>query len=364
MQKLLFTFIILLESTLGLAQADADTVVVTDFTNAMVFAEADGKLQPIVDLSAHVSSGVFLDNKIEGIIRVCNPSPISVWLNGKFFKRIEQGCEMLDIKELIAFAGEGRFFVNIHARDNLAQLRFEEITIRQSLVLAEQENLNRPVRDYFREFTITGLIFILLMVNILAFSRSSRINYVLRRTFSFKTSSYELVNTQFISVVGLSFCLLASIIIGFFWSYLVLGNLPEELANRMTYEAFIFKWLRASGIIFSLFIIKWILALLFGSLFDFKRISEFQLFDFVNICLIFSGLLLTILCFDFIFNLTVSAWMDKKIIAIILIILGSFIIYFGWKFVNNSPDKKLLIISYLCATEIMPAILLIGWFFK
>lgn len=343
--------------------AQSDTIVVADFTNVLVETSPTGQLQAVTSLDEVNQAGFFLNDFENGVLRICNDDPITLWVNGKLLKLIE-GCDLITSQELAKISSSDTLFIAISSKYSLIDLKCEWVIFEELRIIREDSPLARDVRNAFREYVIICLIILLVIFGIITSSYPSRISYLLEKTFTFKISAYEFVNTSFFSAASINLVVCYSMSIAFIGVYLD-TLLDYGLIERGdTILSFLLAWLKSSLVIFILIIAKWVLISIVAHLFNFKGLKNFQLFDFINFQTL---LLLPILFFvvlDFILNTAEESWIGNNFILVFPILVLMFILWFTLKFVSNSPRKKLMIISYLCATEIIPAIILLGWFFK
>ncbi len=329
----------------------------------MISVENEETILPIATLSNTNSAGLFFEKSKSGTVRVCNDHPLTIWVNGRLLKKIPGGCEFIKIEDFYRDLGSDTIFVSLHSDHNLASLTFEEVVFTDLILVNDDPKVVRSVRDVFNEFTFTALIMIALLFGFVSVRHTTRISQIVNKAFSLKQNTYEMVNTQFVSDVNASLVILLSLILAFISIYGAHETSLNGFIKPTSYLGFLSLWLKTAFYITAFIFVKWVFIYLISRLFRFRRINDLQLFDFVNFCLIFSIIILFLVFLDVVFKGTdtrIPSYFPVVLVSIIFV----FILWFALKFVNDSPHKKLLIITYLCATEIIPAILLIGWFYK
>lgn len=341
--------------------AQSDTIVVHDYTNVMINVDNDGNAIPAL-LDESKQAGFFINGVPEGQIRICNSEITYIWVDGKLQDRMEPGCKFFDPEDLMSERDTA--FVSFFSQEVLTSLTCDLIEFQELVVIRDDPKLPREIRDATNEFSITALIVIVLIIGLITIRNPSRVAYILEKSFTFKISSYEFINTNFISVESIQVASLLSVITSFLGIYfdqrLSMGFIPDD----SSYTDFLMNWLQLSVGIFIFILVKWIFISAVARLFHFREINNYQLFDFINFCLFLCIPIFLFTSLDYILNNTHETWIPNAFEFTFPLLLSLYIGWFILKFVNNSPRRKLLIISYLCATEIIPAILIFGWFYE
>ena len=346
-----------------LLAAQQDTIVTVDYTKVMIATDSGGEVYPITSLDDEQQAGFFMNEKPEGTVRICHPEKLFMWIDGQLFDTFS-GCRFYNPETLFQKKKSDTIFVSFSTRNSLSELECQLVIFEELHVVREEVAIPREVRDRFNEFTIISLLLILGFLGVMISSHPSRVSYLFEKTFTFKSSAYEFINTAFFSSSSMYLLIFFSLSLAFTGLYLNVLLSKHFFSIPETTGGFLWLWIRLSFGVFSLFIIKWLVISLVAQLFKFRGLKNFQLFDFLNFN---TFLLLPILLFivlDFIINQPADSWVGPGILVCFPILIVLFVIWFTFKFVSNSPRRKLMIISYLCATEIIPVILLIGWFYK
>lgn len=345
------------------SQAQLDTLVIYDYTKIMVSLDRRQEVIAVSELDQVEQAGFFLTDLPDGVLRVCNSTPLFVWVNGRLLQDFT-GCVFIDPAELFTISKSDSIFVSFHAKEGLDNLVCELVVFEKLQVLKEDPKLARGTRNSLNEFSISVILILLLLAGFFAISYPSRLAYIANRTFTFKISAYDSVNTNFLSASSLTSLIFLSALIGFVGVYcdqlLELGYTE----HGGSYLYLLLLWFKLVAVVFGLFLLKWLLVTAVSKLFQFREINNYQLFDFINFLTVLGVLVSLGIFVDFIFHTSANSWIGDSFIFVFVAILVLFNVWFSWKFVNNSQRKKLLIISYLCATEIIPTIFIIGRFFK
>ncbi|WP_425389980.1 DUF4271 domain-containing protein [Ekhidna sp.] len=345
------------------AFAQQDTIVVTDFTKVLVETKQNGDLSPVTSLDQVNQAGFFITGRNEGHIRICNPEPLAIWINGRLFEIIEN-CEFIRLSEWLKNDSNDTLYVSLSSKNELVDLKCELVIFEDLKIVKEDSADPREARNVLREFVILGWILLTIVLGIFLVGFPTRVSYLKGKAFTFKISAYEFVNTSFFSGPSLNlvaFYSLALSFVLFYFNFALELNLFEKPISLLF---FLWEWIKLSAMVFGLILIKWVIISVIAGLFNFKGLKNYQLFDFINFQTLLLIPILIFLFLDFLFGETIGEWVSPSLMIVFPLVLILFIIWFTLKFVNNSPRKKLMIISYLCATEIIPAIIMIGLFYK
>ena len=339
--------------------AQSDTIVVHDYTKMMISTDQDGKISPLVSLRKTNQAGFFITEGTKGKLKICNNSALYIWVNGRLLDVIKE-CEIYDPTSLFLEQEKDTLYLSFYSDAGLSGLVFQQIVFKKLQVFKEHPKMLREVRNGLKEFTVIATVILMLSLGFASIRDKSRMRFLMNRTLTFKTGSYEFINTNFVSPSGITFVLLFSLLLGFLGIYfdqlLQLGFI--EVGN--SFSGLLYWWLKLGLGIFFLLIFKWVLTSVVSKLFHFREVHNYQLFDFINFSLSLLILIFLFAIFDFIINPQPLSWIGSDFILVFPGILILFVLWFSLKFVNNSPRNKLVIISYLCATEIIPAILIFG----
>lgn len=347
----------------GFSVAQQDTIVVVDYTKVMIATNPDGEVYPITSLDNEQQVGFFINGMPEGTVRICHPEELFMWVDGRLFDTFK-GCSYYNPEELFSKKKSDTLYVSFSTKNSLADLECELVIFEELHVVREEVALPREIRNEFNEFVILSLLLILTFLGVIVSNYPGRISYLLQRSFTFKLSAYEFINTDFFSAQSMYLLSFFSLSVAFTGLYLDVLLDNHLFGNPETTNGFIWQWLQLSIVVFFLFLAKWVVISFVALLFKFRGLKNFQLFDFLNFNTFLLVPILLILVSDFIINGPGESWIGQDFFIVFPIIVILFVVWFTFKFVTNSPRKKLMIFSYLCATEIIPVILLMGWFYK
>ncbi len=343
--------------------AQQDTIVVTDYTKVMVSTSDDGEIIPVTSLSEVEKAGFFIVRPPSGQIKICHPQEVFVWVDGRLLDDFSN-CNLYSPEELFNLSQSDTIFVSFSSKHKLVGLSCDLVIFEKLLVIKEEISRPRNMTDSFRDFSLTTIPTLIFFLGFILSSHPNRIAYIREKTLTLKVSAYEFVNTGFFSPSSINLLAFYSLTMGFTVIYLN-GLLNISSVNNM--DDFLnlnWSWIKASIFIFIIFMVKWVLVSIVAQLFKFHSVKNFQMFDFLNFNVIILALLMIFLLIDFIFNVPFNSWVSNEVLLVFPIGIILFVVWFTLKFVNSFPRKKLVIISYLCATEIIPVIIFLGLFYK
>lgn len=343
--------------------AQQDTIVIIDYTKVMVGTDRNGELYPVTSLENLEQGGFFINELPDGIMRICPSEEVFIWANGKLVDVISD-CGFYEPSVFFEKIISDTVYISFSSENSLADLRCDLVVFEELQIIKDQIFLSRNTRNSFKEFTIISLLVLLIVVGIVISAFPSRISYLAEKSLTLKASAYEFVNTGFFTGASMYMLVFYSLALSFVGLYLdtILSFGLFGISNALV--DFLINWMKIATAIFSLFILKWMVVSVVSGLFRFRDLKNYQLFDFLNFNIVVLIPALLYLVLDFVVNDFSKSWISPSFMMLFPIMLILFVIWFTLKFVNNSPRKKLSIISYLCATEIIPFIILLGWFFK
>jgi hypothetical protein len=283
----------------------------------------------------------------------------SVWLNGSFLMRADRGRVSFDIDSL-ATRARGELNLAVHAKRGLEFLGTTIIT--PDPATAEKVDERRH-RSALVDFSL--LVFFILGAYFIALVRSNprlTLEYFnMTKLVSLQERDESLVMGKITSSVSI----LVYIFIGLWASYLLLivsnfGGILWIVANDSAIhslaDAFA-KWGRITIVLFVAVTGKIMLVVLMARIFRVREGAAVQLINFFRLL---AGLVMTmsiILVFYFVFD-TVAQQYYLNLIILSVWMLGLWSVLIFVKLLNKSPFSIFHIISYLCASEFFPIIIL------
>jgi len=235
--------------------------------------------------------------------------------------------------------------------------------------LAERDlELLKRSDSYFWDFTIIATLMLIACFAIFWHTNPAlTLDYLnVNKLFSFQDKDESKFTLRIASSVNLliylfgSFFLALTLLIAFrlagnqFW-------LSQLFQVNSTAQAF-GQWLWLSSVIFLLFILKLIWLAILTSLFGFRETVSFQFFNFIRMVLLAVSTI-AFLCITFyVFKVQQSNYFEMLIYILTgIFVAGTLITYF--KLLSRMPFHFFHLFSYLCASEIIPLLVLMKVFF-
>lgn len=355
--------ILLLQFFVGALFAQTDTIVVRDYTKIFITIDNTGEINPVTNYSEVRKVGFFLNEIPEGTLRICNENELYAWVDGRLVFSVKD-CGYFDPTDLFQYSESDSVFVAMSAPLGFENFKCELLVFDDLIVLREEVSNPRQVHKPFHEFSILAFISLLAVFAFYATTFPNRLNFFISKTFTLKASAYQFINTGFFDRANILMMLMISLTAAFEVIYinqkvdLMIFSLPVSVTE------YVILWLSITIWIALFFLVKRVLVQIIAGMFQIKKLRDWQLFDLVNFAGNFSLVLFIIILWDFVLKDSNESWVISYFSYYFIAVLLLFELWFIIKFVINSSYQKLLIISYLCATELIPSIFIMVWFFK
>lgn len=186
------------------------------------------------------------------------------------------------------------------------------------------------------------------------------LNFV--KLFSVQERQDSLLNSRISASVNILYYLFCSLVAGF--ALLTIFHFGEDLipiSRSFTTNSLggsFLQWLKISGLILIVLLIKLILLIGVARLFDFREAPSSQFYNFVRLTFfvsILSGMVC--LCY-FVFEIQSPEAYNFLLSAIILLLI-LWVIIIGLKLLGRSSFRFFHLFSYLCASELIPIVVLV-----
>lgn len=284
-------------------------------------------------------------------------SEYSVFINGKLVVRTQDSLR-LKVDSLWA-RYQGKLSFSIHQKRPVYSL--------QTLLMVPvaKSTFDNPLRQgsYFNDFVILAS-FILLTALVILFRVNSRLTFDylnVIKLFSIQERDEAIVASRIGSSVNLFFFGLISFLLGLLL-LIIFQAVPErvrlagEFAFQSTSQVFLI-WLLLSSIIFIILIIKLILIVSFSLLFGLRDTVRFQFFNFIRLLFVTTILMGGVALVYFIVQTQRSGYYYHLLtIGCVLVIMGTILLFM--KLLARTSFPVFHLFSYLCATEVIPLMIL------
>lgn len=368
MKCLSILFLLFISSVDILAQSD--TVVVKDFAKDWMFFDSEKKL-PLVKKSDFEGNTVhfYVDQSTlqNSYLSIDYPFEFSVFINGQLFKTAV-GNALFSIEDQKAISSRAEIIIYSNKLNpyllNTTSLKIIDTSLdplQEDVVLVNPRN-----REVFTNFYLLSIIGLLIYFTIIATysGRSIAEYFKIERALSPRELDENLLKTRIFTganvTIYLFICLLIAHLI--MSTVYLSGAFPErELFYPSSVMDAIGNWLRLSFVLLTGLFLKYLLLQLASSLFQVRDFLNSHFYNFLRLSLMIALALsvITGIVYYSIYNYQneiYSAFYQIMLLASLPVI---FILYL--KLMNASSYKNLHLFSYLCATELIPFVVILSF---
>ena len=369
MSKLFAVTFLLLMSYRAVAQirSDEDYHLIKDLRQEWLAIDKNNRYVPFVarDKSNPSVIGVRLDlTKYSGNkLHCCVPANASILVDKQILTSVKQArCLTYDIDSLQQAYQQPAILLTVYQPGksvNQVNLRI----INTDINLLAQKNLTAyrsisPKKNFF----VIGLVIILMFYAILInqYAKAFKNVYSLRKILSFRTREEDM-RVRLMSEPHLLFLVQHCLLISFLCIILVpnIGShIPFIHFTLQRLGSYLLLWLSMSLLVLLIIWAKYIIVVMFGTLFKLRQLMYLHMFDFMRLSLMFWGamFLLAICVYN---NLNVSESLYSQVLAYLFVMFAlARIVVLYLRLFRNASFKNMYLFSYICTAEIIP--LLVG----
>lgn len=356
-------FIALLVNTACVPMYAEEYVVLQDYTKVMVYATEGGSLQPVTSLSEATRAGFFFTKKEDALMRICNEYDTYFWVEGTLYDKFSS-CKVISTKHIFDLFPKDTLYISFSSNHTLQGLVCQSVTEGKQQTIKEDPANRRMVRDELYEFSFIIILILIMLAAAMLSINPQKFSQSFKGLFTLKVDFYEVSGMNPLDLLNILSIFFLSCLVAYLGIYLdaVMGASFFKVEGSLV--SFFARWVLLVFYMISFVLFKWLVIILISNLFKFKGLGKYQLLDFVNFCTLTLVVFTGFVFFDLLFNAHTDTWLSKETLQVFPLVLILFVGWFTLKFVSNSAHKKLIIISYLCATEIIPMIFLLSWFYK
>jgi hypothetical protein len=254
-------------------------------------------------------------------------------------------------------------WVAVHQRNISPKLLDTSIETPVSITKSQYVSIDKPA-TFLRDFVVVASIILLsiLIVLIRLNPKLASDYFSVARIFSLREADDSQLHTRIANSTNILFYIFCSMILGFYlitvFHFISPGYQMSDYVQASSFGEAFAKWLGLSFIILIIFFLKIILVYITSILFGSKELAGIHFFNWVRLLLIVFSSMSTVLFFYFIlrgqsvlFNtllLNLMAWCLVGWVAIIFL-----------KLRGRSGYSIFHLFSYICATEIIPLLIII-----
>jgi hypothetical protein len=294
--------------------------------------------------------------------RVADDEPFAVFINQKLVTEKDRGPVTFRVDSLSAVYSTP-MVIGIFQRRGISSLSTTLLSSAPAVPTFDQTLFPRKVNFFLNFALITALLVSMHLAFLMGTNPRLTFDYLnASKLFSVQEREGNLLASRVTSRVNLVFYLFCSLFCSI--TLLVVFHLTGDLVPlahhfpiRSTWEGF-FQWIKLSVIIAALLIGKMVLVFVLSDLFKVKDAAAIQYFHFIRALILAAGLITVISVVNFIFKGPVGGlhFILLKTGAGVLV-LSAFMMYL--KLLGLTRYHFFHLFSYLCASEIIPLVILL-----
>ncbi len=292
-----------------------------------------------------------------GSLIIQDREPFSLFINGKL-NGLYKDSLTLHVDSLWALH-QGKLFIGVHQENTIYSLK---TLLRSQTRQADFDNPLRPA-NFFSDFVvIASLLLLIALIGLLRVNSSLTLDYLnVIKLFSLQDRDESTVASRIGASINLFFFALISFFLGLV--LMIIFNIaPDRIRYAVNFvfnstrQAFLY-WILLSAMILALLVVKLILIAGFSMLFGLKDSVRFQFFNFVRLLFVTAGVMAMLAIVYFVFH------SQNPNLFYSLLTIGSFFVAIGTvflflKLLARTSFPVFHLFSYLCATEIIPLMIL------
>lgn len=298
---------------------------------------------------------------------VCVPANGAILIEKKISSyHQKETCVLLDIDSLSATHNKESILISVFQ----AQKDFEDIGlwVVQSKITSAQQGANLSykrdivlLQDFFTTGILVLLIFYAILIN--QYPKVYKNLYSLTRVFSFKVrednSRIRLINEAHIMFL-IQHCLLLAFLFIMLVSTtdLIQVEVPYLDFQPATYIGYMLLWGQMALLVLATIWLKYIIVMLFGTLFKFRQLRLLYMLDYMRMSLIYSAFIFALLIIIFAGIGYYSDHYFNLIIYLFILLASLRVIVLYFRLFRSASFRNIYLFSYICVAEVIP--LLIG----
>jgi hypothetical protein len=353
----------------SICSAQQDTVVVKDFSNVWTFFD-DEKNLPLVrksDFEGNIIRFSVDVRDFEGAyLYIESPQEISLFING-VLQQVTRRKLLLDFGDIKM--GSDTLSFTVYAKSlNPYLLTTKAIKI----IDADYDPIKNDVvivnprkERTFSNFFIVGIVLLAMCFAALQnyYPRVVSEYYNIGLAISARERDENLLKSRPLNSTNIYMYVFFSFLVSFVILTLVYfsNSFPEvSIFHPTSFFIALWSWLKLATAIFAILVCKYVLIAYFARLFAVANFINNHIFNFIRLGLIFVSTILFILVFFRLGLIEFSPNSFEMLLLFIIISLMpiSFIIFL--KLTKSTPFKNLHLFSYLCATELIPFVMILS----
>ena len=305
--------------------------------------------------------GVRLDlDKYSGNhLRCCIPATSSILINKQILTSVKQKrCLVYDIDSLQQAYGEHAILLTVYQPDNALDQVSLQIVNNSTTMGSPKDMIALRTLSASKNFFVLGLIGILTLYAILInnFPKTFKNVYNLQKILAFRAREEDM-RIRLVSEPHIFFLVQHCLLVAFLLVILVpdIGTrVPFIRFSLQSLGDYLLIWLTLSIAILFVVWIKYMLVVMFGTLFKLRHLMYLHMFDFMRLSLMFWGAVF-LLAICVYYNVSVGERVYSQILIYLFIAFAlARVIVLYLRLFRNASFKNMYLFSYICTAEIIP----------
>lgn len=290
-------------------------------------------------------------------LRVKSTRPFSFFLNQELLSA-ETRQIRLSIDSLRKAQGLHDFFLTIHAR-KISPENISTQLVHYPLITTLDAQHARPA-TFFRDFVLVAsfIILVLLMVIISLNPKLASDYFSVTKIFSLRESEDNIVYTRITSSGNFLFYGFSSLTIGFFLIMLFTYLPQKRLLPWSSFQEIVVRWIILSAWITVIFLVKMLIIYVVATLFKLREVAGMQFFNWVRVLFLVVGFSVLLVVISILTRNESEGWFYFFYGATGWVL----ILWIGLAFFKIAAKARIglfHLFSYLCATEIIPSLIVL-----
>ena len=375
MNRLLIVLLLLLSGYGTIAQTEREQYyVIQDLQHEWLTIDENNRYVPFVARGADNPSviGVRLDlaQHQGNQLRCCVPANTSILIDKQMLASVKKGqCLTYDIDSLRRVYQAQTILLTVYQPEkSLSQIQLQ--IVNDSVVpLGEENEALRRTISAKGDFFVIGLVVILILYAILInqYPRTFKNIYNLSKILSLRAREEDM-RVRLVSEPHVVFLIQHCLLIAFLLALLLPADGWRLLSVSFPLQglsSYLLLWLMISVAILAIVGLKYLIVVMFGSLFKLRHLMYLHMFDFMRLSLMFWGAVFLIAVCIY-YNFSISNYYYAQGLTYLFVGFASArILVLYLRLFRNASFKNMYLFSYICTAEIIPLLvgleLLVGW---
>jgi len=345
--------------------------VIKDLNREWVTVGEDNRYIPYIDKSMAsvpiVGISLDLSRYSSNQLIVCMPANSALLVEKKISSfHQEVTCARLNIDSLRQIHGKASLFISVYQpQRNFEQIGMWVVQELSGTQVLSANAISKRSQGLLDDFFAIGIVFILILyaVVINQYPKIFSNLFSLSRVFSLRArednSRIRLVNEAHIVFLVQHCFLLAFLFIIFVSTTDTIDvELPYIDFYPVTFGGYAFLWAKLALVMFGVIWAKYVLIMIFGSLFRLRQLRHLHMLDYMRMSLVYGAILFALLILVFAgLGYYQSTYFDV-LIYLFVALSGLRVIVLYFRLFSSASFRNMYLVSYLCVAEVIP--LLIG----